>query len=254
MSYFRNTDQFFDISMGLVPGMSKVNKFGANSSVQTSASDIWSRGDLQQVWLAPTAARTHQIVSTSTSDTSAGSGARTIRIYGLTGWTGNEVYEDVTLNGTTNVATSNSYVIIHRMKVLSVGTTINVGRITATADTDSSVTAEINAGDGQTEMAIYGVPSTKDAYLKRWNSGVGRSTAAAGIEYQLRVCPFPDTNPAVFIRKNDIGTYSTGSTEVDNQFDLLPKYEGPCIIKVEGYASSNGKEGNSAFDLILVDK
>ena len=77
------------------------------------------------------------------------------------------------MDGTTNVPTLNSYVIIHRMKVLTKGATnVNVGVITATADTDGTVTARIDVGRGQSQMAIYGVPSIQTAYVFRFYSNV----------------------------------------------------------------------------------
>jgi len=179
------------VARGLVTGQSSVNKFGAApDGIQTSATDVWSLANstpTQQIWLAPTAARIHAIVSTSANDDGdpVGTGARTIRIYGLQTWDTAETSEVVTLNGTGAVNTANSYVIIHRMKVLTMGASgPNVGTISATAATDNTVTAVILPGDGQTEMAIYGVPSVQDFYLTRWSGAIGKSTAAASITFE----------------------------------------------------------------------
>ena len=82
-------------------------------------------------------------------------------------WASAESSEDVVLNGVAPVNTVNSYVIIHRVKVIPVGSTygINLGTITATAAVDVTITAQINIGLGQTNMAIYGVPSIQSLYM-----------------------------------------------------------------------------------------
>ena len=83
------------------------NVAGFNTDVDTAVEDIWDGGGL---WVAPTEARTHQIKSASTSDDGdpVGVGARTVRIWGLKSWTAAEIFEDIVLNGTTDVRALNT--------------------------------------------------------------------------------------------------------------------------------------------------
>ena len=68
-----------------------------------------------------------------------GVGARTIRIYGLKTWDLAETSEVMYLQGVFPQNTDNSYVIIHRMEVLTKGaTSVNSGAIKATAASDNS--------------------------------------------------------------------------------------------------------------------
>lgn len=260
MTYIKTTDFALEVARGNVSGVTSVNKFGAApDGLQTTATDIWSRADssaTQQLWLAPTAARVHAIVSSSANDDGApvGTGARNLRVYGLTSWSTQETSEDITLNGVTPVNTVNSYVIIHRMKVLTCGTSgPNVGTITATAATDGTITAVILPGDGQTEMAVYGIPSTQDFYLTRWSCSIAKSTTAYA-SFQLRVNENPDVQTTAFLRKNDLTTVATGSNSIEKHFYNPVKYPGPCIIKIQGAANGADVDANAAFDGYLVTK
>jgi hypothetical protein len=250
-----------EASRGNVPGISVVNKFGhAPSGVQTTPTDIWSRSDAaatQPVWLAPTAPRIHQIASTSDLDGKTAApnsvGARTIRIYGLKTWDTAESSEDIVLNGTTSVPTVNSYVIIHRMKVLTMGASgPNVGVISATADVNSTITAVIGVLEGQTEMAIYGVPSTHTFYMTRWSCSIGKSATTQSVGFELRVNESPHIQTTGFLLKNDMELITTGTSSQDKVFANYVKYAGPCIIKTLGIASANDIEAASAFDGYLV--
>ena len=264
-SLFFPTDPFSDfnynVSAGKVAGAKTVNKYGsAPNGVQSTLTDIWSRANAsptQQIWIAPTQARIHTLTSNSVSDIGSpvGSGARTLRVYGLKTWDLAETSEVVTMNGTGSASTVNSYVIIHRMKVLTSGSTaINVGTIIATAASDATVTATILPTDGQTEMAIYGVPSIQTAYLLRWSAALDRASAAvASIAFQLRVNENPNVQLKNFIRKDDIAVSSVADNRGEHRYAVYPKYPGPCIIKVQAIGSTTDLDGESAFDLILED-
>jgi len=359
------------VAMGLVDNVTPVNKFGsAPSGVQTTATDIWDRADAtptQQIWVAPTEARKHILVSTDADDscgsgtltltgqpldtetvtigtkvytfqdiltdvdgnvligasasesldnliaainlaagsgtiyaasTTAGSnviaeagagdtmilwdqdslslattvtlssgswgaatitpgtGARKIRIYGLKTWDTNESNEDIVSHGTSQVVSVESYVIIHRMKVLTAGTGApNEGTISATSQTDASVTAVILPDNGQTEMAIYGIPSTKDFYLTSWRCNIDKAAVTdVTCDFQLKANESPQINPKLFLRKYDISVQSTGANMFESNFKLPIKFTGPCIIKVQGIGSAADIDAESSFDGYLVNK
>ena len=253
-------DFMLNVARGLVSGMSVVHKWGrAPSGVQTSLTDIWDRADTtptQQVWLCPTAARVHAIVSTSASDDGSpvGVGARTVVVYGLTSWSTAEVSETVTLNGVGAVNTANSYVIIHRMKVATYGASgPNVGTITATAATDSTITAAILPGNGQTEMAIYGVPSTQTAYLTEFHASMNDAGATSRIDLQLRLCDDPASFPTVFRLSRSFQLTNTGVSAYNETFVPPLRIPGPAIIKMSGVGSAADLDASAAFDVILID-
>lgn len=250
-----------EVARGNIAGMAAINKFGhAPSGIQTTITDVWDLADAtptQQIWVAPTQARTHQIVSSDAGDDGdpAGVGARTIKIWGLTGWGTAEVNETITMNGTTNVATANAYVIIHRMKVLTKGATdINVGTITATADTDGTVTAVILPGDGQTHMAIFGVPSIQTAYMSNFYATINKASGAvASIQYNIAMNPEPDAELLNFITSYPMDVQSTGGSHFNHRFGTPEVFPGPAIIKIQGMASAADIDGTAGFDLILID-
>ena len=184
MSNIGARDPMLEIAKGTVHGTSHVNKFGKAIDVDLATpTDVWDGADgvtSTDIWVPPTVARTHDIASTDANDDGdpVGTGARTINIQGLdSNWILQS--EDITLNGTSNVATANTYHRIFRMKVLTVGSGgVNAGIITATAQTDATVTAAIQAGNNQTLMAIYTVPADKKAYVTNMYASFSASTPA----------------------------------------------------------------------------
>lgn len=192
-------------------------------------------------------------LSWGAATTVVGTGAHTIRVYGLPTWSTTETYEDIAMMGTDSATTTNSYVIIHRMKVLTKGDSLsNVGAITATAGTDATITAVILANRGQTLMAIYGVPSGETAYLKSWYGDILKAQGGvATIEYSLLVNPEPDAQLTNFLTKSHRGVQSTGTSSGNWYYDPPMAFAGPCIIKVQGLGSGSDLDGSAGFNLIV---
>jgi hypothetical protein len=128
-----------------------MRKFGRNQSVGTSYVPIVSAGAV--TGFMPSAAAATTLVSADADDTSDGTGAQTVLVQGVDG-TGEYVQETVTLNGGTTPALTHQYLFIHRMYVLTAGTShVNEGIITARHG--ATVIAQIDAGWSQTQIAAF---------------------------------------------------------------------------------------------------
>ena len=254
------SDFFLEIARGNVPGMASVNKFGRNTEIDSGeTADIWDggadTGGVSLIWVAPTVARTHTIASTSASDTDGGVGARRLMVYGLTDWDTAEVSEEIVMNTGSPPVTDNAYVIIHRMKVLTKGATnVNVGTITATATGDTTVTARINVGQGQTQMAIYGIPSIQKAFIGRLYGNVNKAGGAAGlIDVSLRVNPEPQDELINFVVKHTFGLQTVGTSALTINYYAPKIVQGPAIIKIQAASGTDNMDISAGFDMVIVN-
>lgn len=261
-------DYEYWIARGLFPGHTAINKYGRTTNADTDvATDVHDGANPTQdvaVWVAPLAARIHNLTSTSENDDGdpVGTGARTVEVFGLTGWDTAEVSETVTMNGSTNAPTVNAYVIIHRMIVRTWGTAgPNVGDISATAVTDGTVTAMILASPGgsgikagQTQMALQGVPSTQALYVWSYNISFNKQGGATGqIDAYLQVNPIPDTQLAGFITKDTHSLITTGTTYMPPEFKPPLKFPGPLIAKLSVISSVLNADISGNINGELID-
>ena len=149
------------LARGAVSGYSVAHRAGRNPDIDTGTpEDVWDTGGIM-TW--PQTATVVSIVSTSTDDDGApttNTGAQTITIEGLdTNFL--DLVETVTLNGTSTVTTSGSFIRINRVVVASVGTYhgSNLGVITGTIGGSNMFTIPI--GQGQTSMGRWTVAANK---------------------------------------------------------------------------------------------
>lgn len=142
-------------------------KFGFNSDVDDALETVWAQGGLYSYL---SAASVLTVSSSNVNDTSAGTGARTVEIFGLDA-NYNEISETISLNGQTAVNTSQSYLRINRAIVRTAGAggqnagVIYAGTGTVTAGVPANIYTTIAAGDNQTLMALWTVPAGHTAYL-----------------------------------------------------------------------------------------
>jgi len=149
---------YLQASRGLVSGVTPFNMFGYQSAIGTTFIPVWEN---TTTYTYPVSAQTMYLWSTSSSDTSV-----QILVNGLDS-SYNLQSETVTLNGTTVVATTKQYLRINGLSVTggvnpTSASVINIGNSTKTIQY-----AEIAAGAGRSQMAIYTVPNGYTMYLTR---------------------------------------------------------------------------------------
>lgn len=150
----RPTEFRYESALGLRQGVTTWNKFAFNTDIDSGTELVAAQGGSITIL---TTASTLTIVSSSTDDDGSpvGTGARTIVIYGIDANRRSQT-EVVTMDGTTPVITSTTWLGINRVAVASAGSTqSNVGNITVTATTGGSTQAYVPAGLGVTEQMIF---------------------------------------------------------------------------------------------------
>jgi hypothetical protein len=150
------------IAKGEVNNYSVLNIFGYQPSVGTSDICVWENA---APYVFPTSAVIMTVVSTSATDT----GTTQVLISGLDA-NHDAITEVVTLNGTSSVTTTNAFLHINNVRLITAasGQLTNVGTITVT---NGGVTyAKILPSVGQTQMSQYTVPNGYSFYLTRVNS------------------------------------------------------------------------------------
>ncbi len=255
-----HTGNPLDFAIGAVNGVSTINKYGHNGIIASAATaDVWDKGLTggQLLWIAPTAARIHTIASTSAADDAGSTGATTVDVYYLADWDTEQRVERVSGDLNAGIAMSNAAVIIHRMIVIpqATSTSINVGIISATAASDGTVTAQIGAGDGQTHMAIYGIPSIDDLYIYELYSTANKASGTTGLcDLTLLVATAPDINEIVFTSKHTWSLINSGSSSTPQVFTSPKIIRGPAIVKIQALSGSAAMDVSAGFNGILVRK
>ena len=164
-----NTSEPFELQVvrNQIAGHRALFKFGINGDVGTSVETVWAQGG---TYVYPASATVMKISSSSADDASAGTGARTIAIFGLDA-DYNEISESVLLDGQTAVNTGNSYLRISRMYVTTAGSgataagTIYAGTGTVTSGVPANIFGVVALGANQTQMAFWTVPAEAIALI-----------------------------------------------------------------------------------------
>lgn len=155
-------------AIGVVTGASRVAQLGINPSVAAAPADVWSGAAVGVLngydhkfipWLS--AAIAMEVVSSSASDTAAGSGARTV-VVGYLNAQRQAKTVTLSLNGTTAVAIQEPVLRVNTVAVATVGTysSTNVGNISVRAAGGGGITyGYIAAGAGLAQTSQYSVPA-----------------------------------------------------------------------------------------------
>lgn len=154
-----------EVARGAIPGYTSMQIGGNNNSVGTTFEDVWDVGGL---FVYPTSGETWEVVSDDANDTSAGTGARTVRISGL-----DENYveqtESVTMNGTTPVVTTRTdwFRITSVFVVLSGSGQTNTGEIITRVSGGGTTRSLIQTGLSRTFNGFFTVPANKTLIVQQ---------------------------------------------------------------------------------------
>lgn len=183
-------------------------------------------------------------------------GVSVVHIYGLDA---NMEFQQefIIMNGTTNVPTLNTYYRIYRMHSDGAAsrTNVNIGNITATAQTDGTITAQINIGNGTTAMAIYTVPKGKTAYMTQIYSDIVKPGAVtSNASLTLRTTPLANIDGTGSRALHFFGLNEAGSSNYHHPFRPYKVILENTDIWIRcDTCSANGTAISAGFDLILVN-
>ena len=215
------------ISRGQIAYHEFIHKFGYNPGIADSNETVWSQGGL---YVYPTSASTMYISSSSTADTAAGTGARTVTVSGLDA-NFDEISETVSLNGQAGVQLNGAlnWYRVNRVVVNTAGSgganagVLYVGtEATPSGGVPTNKYATVAIGDNQTLMCLWTVPRGYTAYLHQKDVSASSSAGKFAI-FTLVSRPdggvfnvkdrvtlannstsIPYWNPIVFTEKTDI--------------------------------------------------
>lgn len=222
-----------------------ITKFGQNPLIDTGTvpEDIWNYGGVYTGF--PTGSAETITVTSSATTSDAG-----LTLF-LTGLDANYAIqsETITFNGSGVGVTANTYMRINRAYVVlpKSGKTTNVGDLTAThTTTTGNIFFKMVAGTGQTNLALYTIPSGYTGYLKTYRASMADTTANhAQLTFWTR-----EQGKAVRLRRNftistdypfDVRLYSGVSFPEKTDFALR------CT-----YVKNNGASIQASFGILLV--
>ena len=226
------------VARGQVYGHSVLNIYGYQASVGTSFVPVWEGNS--SYTFPSSAIQMHIVSSVNTGDDKT---ATSVLISGLDA-SYNQISETIKLNGTTAVTTVKSYFRINSMSVTGGAPT---GNITLKDTTDTTLYAEILAGNGRTLMGIYTVPAGYTFYLSRIDINTSLNANPAGYatyqNYQTTngvstvtiIAPFTNNYhtqrvmPRAVAEKTDIQLQAKASTGT-----------AALTVSQEGYLVANG--------------
>lgn len=242
-----------EIMQGKVKDQYIIAKYGRNADVD-AAEDIWNGGG-DYTGFPTTTAEEFQVLSSDPNDTSAGTGARTVRVwyldsnYEMCDSSGNFLYFDVTLNGTTAVNSGVTGMRVWRALVLTSGSgQTNAGDITVRWRTTTSVIfAVMPAGFAQTALTNFTIPNGCTGYLKRLHVSMSDLTSNQA-QMAIKVRDF-GSNTFRLTRMFSVST----SSDYDDAFYGGIKYEAKTdfVFRCTSISNTNGTI-NVAYGLLLI--
>ena len=199
------------VARGQITMHSSIQKFGYSTVIDGTNYPIWNVA-ANRTYL--TTASVMKVSSSSASDASAGTGARTVLVEGLD-QNYNYISDTITLNGQTSVNTTNSYLRVQHITTLTAGSggknagVIYVGTGTVTAGVPAVIHELVPIGYNTELSGVYTVPAGYTAYLYQGgmtSQSNGNNFLTATLTYSNQGSPW--VTPAVTVFTSDMVDYN----------------------------------------------
>ena len=195
MAFLNPAEFALEVSKGNITGHTRLSLIARNAAVTMTEVTTWPEST---DYTFPAAASTMTVSSDSASDATAGVGARTVLISGLDS-NYVAVSETINPNGTTGTTTSNSYLRINSLLIVTTGSsnfnvgTIYIGTGTITAGKPAVVVNLMTAEIGASTSGFYTTAASNYAGFVNTNATVDAvklviSKVCVHTEAGVRVC------------------------------------------------------------------
>lgn len=248
MSYLPNRDYLLEVARGKITGQALVRRAGINADIDTGGEeDVWAAGG-SITW--QTSAQSLEAISSDVDDVaSTGTGARTIKVWGLNGSYAS-VNETVNMNGTTAVSISTSMVFVDRVEILTTGSSeTNEGDITVRLASAGATMAFMPAGFGQAFQSSYFVPASKTAYLISWSSSLYKAVSGSA---EMRLMISEDGVGWRVVGLHEL-TQTGSSQATKTEGDLLVALPAKTRVRVRAKTSADNTGVSSELVMVLID-
>jgi len=233
----KSEDFYLQLARGHIANHSFVHKFGAVPAMsQNSTGTVWDVNDTVYPWNDWNSAGTVSVTTVNAADN-----GKKITIQGLDA---NYKFQEetITMSSSSNTASTLSFVRLNRGFVFDGDT--NIADVLVTKN--SNTVLKINAGKGQTLMAIFTIPADKTGYLCQGTASI-QSGADATADMFIRY--FNQTS----FRVGHSFEVSGAGGQYEYKFTAPIPIPEKSDIDVRTSVRSNNARLTAAFDIILID-
>lgn len=246
---YGKTEPFgLQVSRSQIAWHDAVTVWGFNPDIDTTIETVWADGGLIAF---PGSAVTMNVSSTSTADTAAGTGARTIVIYGLDA-NHSPIQETVSLNGQTAVTTTKQFLHINYVTVATVGSgkgnagTIYIGSGLNTLGVPAVVYGAVYTGFNASTTACYTIPAGYTGYVMNGGISLGQDTGSTGVTgYLITRDPTSDIARVVAV-----SSFNNGSAKYD--FTLPLRVPEKHTVEARAAGKSNNNIVSAYYQILLI--
>lgn len=239
-------DRLLAVAQGAVTGSSLMLKFGRNPDVDAAAAEtIWEGGGSYPF---DATAQSLEIISDDVNDDGdpASTGALTVTVYGVDASYAAKS-ETVTLNGTTAVALTGTWLRVNRAQVATAGSSgANEGTLTIRIAGAGATKAVISPLNGQTLMAVWTVPAGYSAYMLNYYVSINTATPATAAAIDVKL--LTRSNLGVINLEHQ---QSTLAGALQHMFGAPFKIAEKTDIYLDVSTSANNSDVCGGFDLVV---